>query len=103
MNFFALLMILGQAKNAQSGRACAPGGSAVYGAGDPPPTDGLCSFCLPSDVRPLVGRTDDSAHMCARDGGSGEGVKALTPKGNAGRAGADPDTCLEKLVRSVRT
>lgn len=71
-------MILGQAKNAQSGPACRPGGSAPHRAGDPPPTDGLCSFCLPSDVRPLVGRTDDSAHVCARDGGSGEGVNPIT-------------------------
>lgn len=63
--FFPLLMILRQAKNAQSGRACAPGGSARQVAGDPPPTDGLCSFCLPSDARPLVGRVDDSAHVCA--------------------------------------
>ena len=49
------------------------GGAPTHRAGDPPPTDGLCSFCLPSDVRPLVGRTDDSAHTCARDGGLGEG------------------------------
>ena len=78
------------------------GGAPTHRAGDPPPTDGLCSFCLPSDVRPLVGRTDDSAHACARDGGSGEGVKALTQKGNAGRARTWPDTCLEKLGRTVR-
>jgi len=78
------------------------GGAPTHRAGDPPPTDGLCSFCLPSDVRPLVGRTDDSAHVCARDGGSGEGVKALTQKGNAGRARTWPDTCLEKLGRTVR-
>ena len=85
------------------------GGAPTHRAGDPPPTDGLCSFCLPSDVRPLVGRTDDSAHVraCVRegwglDGGSGEGVKALTQKGNAGRARTWPDTCLEKLGRTVR-
>ena len=78
------------------------GGAPTHRAGDPPPTDGLCSFCLPSDVRPLVGRTDDSAHVCARDGGSGEGVKALTQKGNAGRERTWPDTCLEKLGRTVR-
>jgi hypothetical protein len=79
------------------------GGAPTHRAGDPPPTDGLCSFCLPSDVRPLVGRTDDSANVCARDGGSGEGGKALTQKDNAGRARTEPDTCLEKLGRTVRT
>ena len=26
----------------------------------------LCSFCLPSTERPLVGRVVDSAHVCAR-------------------------------------
>lgn len=41
------------------------GGAPIHRAGDPPPTDGLCSFCLPSDARPLVGRVDDSAHVCA--------------------------------------
>ena len=59
------------------------GGAPFQGAGDPPPTDGLCSFCLPSDARPLVGRVDDSAHVCARDGGSGEGFllrKALVER-----------------------
>lgn len=71
------------------------GGAPTHRAGDPPPTDGLCSFCLPSDVRPLVGRTDDSAHVCVRDGGSGEGVKALTQKGNADHTMTEPDTCLE--------
>ena len=37
-------MILGGPKNPQSGRACAPGGSARQEAGDPPPLDGLWSF-----------------------------------------------------------
>lgn len=50
------------------------GGAPFQGAGDPPPTDGLCSFCLPSDARPLVGRVDDSACGCARGMGvQGEG------------------------------
>ena len=39
-------MILGKAKNAQSGRACAPGGSASRGLATPRRKDGLCSFCL---------------------------------------------------------
>ena len=59
------------------------GGAPTHRAGDPPPTDGLCRVCVPSDVRPPVGRTDDSAHVCARDGGSGEGVllrKALVKR-----------------------
>ena len=37
-------MILRQAKNPQSGRACAPGGSARQGAGDPPPDGRIVEF-----------------------------------------------------------
>lgn len=37
-------MILRQAKNPQSGRACAPGGSARQGAGDPPPEGRIVEF-----------------------------------------------------------
>ena len=57
------------------------GGAPPHRAGDPPPTDGLCSFCLPSDVRPPVGRADDSAHVRAKDGGSGEGNKVRRAPG----------------------
>ena len=42
--FFHLLMILGLPKNPQSGRACAPGGAPLWGAGDPRPWDGLWGF-----------------------------------------------------------
>ena len=42
--FFCLLMILRQAKNPQSGRACAPGGSARQEAGDPPPLGRIVEF-----------------------------------------------------------
>ena len=42
--FFCLLMILRQAKNPRSGRACAPGGSARQGAGDPPPLGRAVGF-----------------------------------------------------------
>jgi len=52
---FLFSLLFRQAKNAQSGRACAPGGNAYQKATDPPPTDGLCSFCLLSYVKPLVG------------------------------------------------
>ena len=44
--FFPLLMILRQAKNPQSGRACAPGGSARQGAGDPPPDGRIVEFLI---------------------------------------------------------
>ena len=54
------------------------GGAPFTGLATPRPWDGLCSFCLSSDVRPLVGRTDDTAHVCARDGGLGEGVNPIT-------------------------
>jgi len=37
-------MILRQAKNPQSGRACAPGGSARQEAGDPPPDGRIVEF-----------------------------------------------------------
>lgn len=37
-------MILRQAKNPQSGRACAPGGSARQVAGDPPPIGRIVEF-----------------------------------------------------------
>ena len=37
-------MILRQAKNPQSGRAGAPGGSARQGAGDPPPDGRIVEF-----------------------------------------------------------
>ena len=37
-------MSLRQAKNPQSGRACAPGGSARQGAGDPPPDGRIVEF-----------------------------------------------------------
>ena len=37
-------MILRQAKNPQSGRACAPGGSARQVAGDPPPDGRIVEF-----------------------------------------------------------
>ena len=49
-----------------SGPLAGRGGAPTQGAGDPPPTDELSSFCLPSDVRPLVGRTDDSACVRAK-------------------------------------
>ena len=39
-------MILRQAKNPQSGRACAPGGSARQGAGDPPPDGRIVEFLI---------------------------------------------------------
>jgi len=39
-------MILGQAKNPQSGRACAPGGSARQEAGDPPPEGRIVEFLI---------------------------------------------------------
>lgn len=44
--FFRLLMILRQAKNPQSGRACAPGGSARQVAGDPPPDGRIVEFLI---------------------------------------------------------
>jgi len=65
-------MILRQAKNPQSGRACAPGGSARQEAGDPPPLGRAVEFlnavgreapCGPS------GRL--RVRMRARDGGAG--------------------------------
>lgn len=39
-------MILRQAKNPQSGRACAPGGSARQVAGDPPPDGRIVEFLI---------------------------------------------------------
>lgn len=37
------------------------GGAPARELATPRRQDGLCSFCLSSDVRPLAGRTDDSA------------------------------------------
>jgi len=49
-----------------------------------------------------VGRTDDSAHVCARDGGSGEGVKALTQKGNTVRRAPGSKRPAPLAVAEVR-
>jgi hypothetical protein len=71
--------------------ALASGGSAYHSAGDPPPgagtaEGGLWGFCLPSDARPLVGRVDDSACVCARGGwGSGGGGLLAMPTYTDGR------------------
>ena len=68
-------MILGKAKNAQSGRACAPGGSAPIGLATPRRKDGLCIFCLaigqeapcgPSDRFRVLQSDDDT--KAAQDG-----------------------------------
>jgi hypothetical protein len=48
--FFRLLMILGLAKNPQSGRACAPGGSAPPGSWRPPALGRAVGFL------PVIGR-----------------------------------------------
>jgi hypothetical protein len=74
--FFALLMILRQAKNPHAARLWRVRGSADQGAGDPSPAarraeGGLWAFCLLSDTRPLVGRVDDSACVHARGWGCG--------------------------------
>ena len=62
--FFALLMILRQAKNAQSGALARE--TPTHRAGDPRLRTG-CVVLLAIGRRPLVGRVD-IPRMCARDG-----------------------------------
>ena len=72
---FPFSLLFRQAKNPQPSALARRGGSAHSRGWRPPAFGRLWSFCLPSDVRPLVGRTDDSASVCARGGwGSGGGM-----------------------------
>lgn len=55
ISLFPFSLLFRTEKNPQSGRACAPGGSADQSAGDPPPTDGLWSFFCPHTRSPQRG------------------------------------------------
>ena len=66
--FFCLLMILRQAKNPQSGRACAPGGSARQEAGDPPPLGRAAGFLASAGRPPSGGRAGDRVHSVKAPG-----------------------------------
>ena len=68
-------MILRQAKNPRSGRACAPGGRARQEAGDPPPNGRAVGFLNAYRTRgPLwAERSIPRAEARAAGGGPGEG------------------------------
>lgn len=67
-------MILRQAKNPQSGRACAPGGSARQGAGDPPPDGRIVEFLIAVGREAPCEPNGRLRGRCARGGwGSGGG------------------------------
>ena len=72
-------MILRQAKNPQSGRACAPGGSARQEAGDPPPLGRTVGFLNADRTRgPLWAEWPiPRADARAAGGGAGEGGTLL--------------------------
>jgi hypothetical protein len=71
--FFCLLMILGGPKNPQSGRACAPGGSARQEAGDPPPNGRAVEFLASAERPPEGGRAADQTLKGVAPGGTGWG------------------------------
>ena len=77
--FFPLLMILRQAKNAQSGRACAPGGAPFQGAGDPRLRTGCVVFACHRTRGPLWAEWT-IPRMCARDGWGCGGGMMLRPR-----------------------
>ena len=76
-------MILGQPKNPQSGRACAPGGSARQEAGDPPPSDGLWSFWHRPGGPLKGGRAVDRTRKGVAPGGTGWGGSGKEGKDQA--------------------
>ena len=68
-------MILRQAKNPQSGRACAPGGSARQGAGDPPPDGRIVEFLIAVVCEAPCGLSKRlRGRVRAAGGGAGEGL-----------------------------
>lgn len=71
-------MILRQAKNPQSGRACAPGGRARQGAGDPPPNGRAVGFLNAIGREAPCGPSGRSRVRRARGGwGSGGGESLM--------------------------
>lgn len=73
-------MILRQAKNPQSGRACAPGGRARQEAGDPPPNGRAVGFLNADRTRGPLWAEGPIPRALARvaGGGAGEGKPRLS-------------------------
>ena len=74
------------------------GGAPARKLATPRPWDGLWSFCLPSDARPLVGRVDDSVCVCARGGWGSRGGDRCSTAALAARTGWSCEGSTDEAV-----